>query len=851
MLWTLMLLCGLFSAPKAQAAIIQNVNESQVTILKAIKSTGEQAFNTGYTHKANTRIVLDCEVTKNSQRDWEALFGARLNNYRNNAFCFFSRFYNNHSSSVVDAACYNRSGMEGSGNSFIYGERITLECEGKTAKWHSNQNGGTNNLTVVSVTVDDGKTPMFIFDLNTASTEGGLQMDNSRSVMTLYGCKIYEGETLKCDFVPARYNNEVGLYDRVNKTFSGSMTTTAFLAIEYPSGDILADYEHARAIIHDGYYYRIFTMVGTQKYYVTADGRLSTNVADAPLFLFKEVMGTANDREYEYGFQIRNNGYCFTNPYECKVEALTQGHLNYTNKNMRPTWEAQVFFLNTEGKYAIRSTNSPYSSNHENWGWIGSAFWTVNSSASGPVAEYSFDMNYVWQIEKDGESTPTPDVHVHDLEQAGGNPPTCTEWGCEAYWYCTTCNKMFSDDQGHNEISDAPSIPPLGHDLGTRPGVEPTCTKSGRTDATVCKRCGAIYEAAQEIPALGHDFETRPGVEPTCTKSGFTEATVCRRCGEVYQAAQEIPALGHIWGDWVVIREATTTEQGEERRTCQRDESHIETRYVATIVISGLFINETNFPDANFRNILLEKDYGKDGLLTDEEIANITKLYVGGEDIADLTGIEHFTALKELYCFDNQLTTLDVSKNTTLELLSCYNNQLTTLDVSQNTALQTLYCHENQLTTLDVSKNTALQSLSCRENQLTALKVSQNGNIVSISCYSNQLSGAAMDALVESMPVVADGRFRVLNALDANEQNVITKTQVAAVKAKGWSVMRLVGDMGEYEDYEGLDDQPDAIRSVSLTAGNDSWYTLDGVKLSGKPTRKGLYLLNGHKVVVK
>ena len=30
-----------------------------------------------------------------------------------------------------------------------------------------------------------------------------------------------------------------------------------------------------------------------------------------------------------------------------------------------------------------------------------------------------------------------------------------------------------------------------------------------------------------------------------------------------------------------------------------------------------------------------------------------------------------------------------------------------------------------------------------------------------------------------------------------------------------------------------------------------AWYTLDGRKLDGKPTRKGLYLLNGRKVVIK
>jgi hypothetical protein len=29
------------------------------------------------------------------------------------------------------------------------------------------------------------------------------------------------------------------------------------------------------------------------------------------------------------------------------------------------------------------------------------------------------------------------------------------------------------------------------------------------------------------------------------------------------------------------------------------------------------------------------------------------------------------------------------------------------------------------------------------------------------------------------------------------------------------------------------------------------WYTVDGRKLQGKPTKKGMYILNGKKVVVK
>ena len=95
-------------------------------------------------------------------------------------------------------------------------------------------------------------------------------------------------------------------------------------------------------------------------------------------------------------------------------------------------------------------------------------------------------------------------------------------------------------------------------------------------------------------------------------------------------------------------------------------------------------------------------------------------------DIADVTGIEAFTALTLLYCENNQLTSLDVSNNTALTELLCFGNQLTSLDVS-NTALTYLNCQANQLTSLDVSTNTALTSLSCYNNQLECLNV-KNGN---------------------------------------------------------------------------------------------------------------------------
>ena len=167
-------------------------------------------------------------------------------------------------------------------------------------------------------------------------------------------------------------------------------------AIGAASDDITSNYLRALDTIEHGECYRVFTMYNGQKYYVTADGHLSTNVDDAPLFGFIKVAG----EEYDYGFKLKNGDTYFTNPAELNESALTNGHLNTTTKDSRNTWEAQVFFLNTQGKYAIRSTNSSSSTDHTSWGWVGSAYWTVDEGTEGPLAQYSWDMNYVWQIEK-------------------------------------------------------------------------------------------------------------------------------------------------------------------------------------------------------------------------------------------------------------------------------------------------------------------------------------------------------------------------------------------------------------------------------------------------------------------
>ena len=154
----------------------------------------------------------------------------------------------------------------------------------------------------------------------------------------------------------------------------------------------------------------------------------------------------------------------------------------------------------------------------------------------------------------------------------------------------------------------------------------------------------------------------------------------------------------------------------------------------------GVPIDEAHFPDENFRAYVSEFDYNGNGVLSTDETGDITEFFCGDKSINDLTGIEHFTALIHMDCSHNNLTTLDVSKNTALTELYCYNNSLTALDVSQNTALIQLECDDNNLVALELSHNMDLEVLSCGNNKLAALDLSRNSSLKWLLCNNNDLT---------------------------------------------------------------------------------------------------------------
>ena len=200
-------------------------------------------------------------------------------------------------------------------------------------------------------------------------------------------------------------------------------------------------------------------------------------------------------------------------------------------------------------------------------------------------------------------------------------------------------------------------------------------------------------------------------------------------------------------------------------------------------------ISEANFPDESFRAWLLEQDYGQDGQLTEQEIAGIERMDVCEKGIGSLKGIEFFTALKDLRCYGNKLTELDLTQCHGLETLMCESNMLTELDLSGCPALSHLSCTNNQLTGLDLSQCTELSHLQCEQNKLEVLNVSGCTALAALICYDNQLSRLELPTNPENLSIFQCQNNK-LDRLDVSQCPLLRqldcqKNQLTAINLQG------------------------------------------------------------------
>lgn len=153
-----------------------------------------------------------------------------------------------------------------------------------------------------------------------------------------------------------------------------------------------------------------------------------------------------------------------------------------------------------------------------------------------------------------------------------------------------------------------------------------------------------------------------------------------------------------------------------------------------------------------FKSVKVYKDWDEDG---EDEVYYL----ISTDDIEHEYSNKnpHVVTIKgNIKKFDSggyhELTSLNVSGCPALTELDCYGNNLTSLDVSKNTKLTYLCYGYNNLISVDVRKCTELTELICRENKLTSLDVSKNTKLTELDCSSNNLSSAALNQIFRDLP---------------------------------------------------------------------------------------------------
>ena len=128
-----------------------------------------------------------------------------------------------------------------------------------------------------------------------------------------------------------------------------------------------------------------------------------------------------------------------------------------------------------------------------------------------------------------------------------------------------------------------------------------------------------------------HKHTLRHIVVPSTCKVVGMEYDICSECGETFNE-KTLPLAAHTWVEWTVVKEATTTAEGQEKRICSVCDK-VETRAIEKLKVikddkTGIEINYNNEYDSDTEIKVEEQFSGKSFQIINTEFGNVnSKIY--------------------------------------------------------------------------------------------------------------------------------------------------------------------------------------------------------------------------------
>ena len=221
----------------------------------------------------------------------------------------------------------------------------------------------------------------------------------------------------------------------------------------------------------------------------------------------------------------------------------------------------------------------------------------------------------------------------HTMTKTDAKAATCTENGNIAYWYCSVCNKYFSDENGTTETTLPDTVVKAHHTMTKTDAKEPTCTEEGNNAYYTCSVCGKVFkdEAGTQpttvedetLAKKAHTPVVDVAVAATCQKTGLTEGSHCSVCNEVLVAQKVVDKIPHTVVVDAAVEPTYSSTGLTEGKHCSVCNEVIEKQ---TVIPAKSESNVTVIGDESFAG---PKKELADAVLSAEDIENINS----GKDI--------------------------------------------------------------------------------------------------------------------------------------------------------------------------------------------------------------------------